>query len=129
MTARAKRVWWIAVAGLLVSGGTTLFFSHSHAVDGLSGKDIAQIRNLVRHEVWRYPLSTWSLADVRYMPSRLWRVCKTRIDQPTQWQNMSGQATWTNSQFGHFPDDVWMVSTSGGEVFLVQKLKGRWHVI
>ena len=112
MTARARRMsCGIALAGLLLGGGMTLFLCRSQAANGLSGQDVAQIRKLVRNEVWRqFTLHPWSLANLRHMPRQLWRTCRARIDQPTQWQNMH------TLQPGYYPDpnDTWLVQTSNG---------------
>jgi hypothetical protein len=129
MTARARQMsWGITLVGLLLGGGTILFLSRAQAVNGLSGQDIAQIRKRVRSEVWGDALPKWSLANARDLPRRLWRTCKTRVEPPTQWQNISGQPTQINGQFSFTPADTWMVFTSDGRAFLLQKVKGSWQI-
>jgi hypothetical protein len=114
MTTCAKRVsWGMAIAGVLLVGETALFLSRSQAVNGLSGQDVTQIRTRVHGEVWRR-YTTPPKSSLANVSRRLWRAWETRIDPPTQWENVSGRPTWKNGQFGFFPEDTRVVSTSDG---------------
>src|SRR6516162_11922199 len=107
--------------------GATLLLTPSKAVDGLSRQDVSQIRTRVHGEVWRR-YSTLPKSSLANLCRRLWRAWEARIDPPAQWANVSGQPTWNNGQFGFFRENTWVVSVSDGEVFLLQKVKGRWHI-
>ena len=62
------------------------------------------------------------------MPGGIRRALETKIDPPEKWDDVSGQHTERNGQSTNWEEHTWVVSTSDGELFLLQKSAGHWGV-
>ena len=118
----------VAFVSLLLVGAAELGFRRIQVVDGLSRHDIVQIRNSVRSEIWRQSFPGGSLGYVKRIPRHVWRALATNVDPPERWDNVSGQHTERNGQSTNFAENSWVVLTSDGDGFLLEKRAGHWWV-
>jgi hypothetical protein len=49
-------------------------------VAGLTGKDVIQVRQAIRKELWHQALPSWSVYSLRYLTGRVFSVCRAKIE-------------------------------------------------
>jgi len=100
----------------------------NRAVTRLPRKDIVQIQHVVRLEMWRFAATRLSVSKMGHAPRQMWRSVLNRIEPPSDWQDLSGQPTMINGKAATFPQQTWLIFTTQGDCFTVDKREGRWRI-
>ena len=127
MTRRKKIILFLAAAAVFLALALTVWFpGRTPPVKGLSSQDIREIRRRVRVEVWNRHVPPWRQLHLKYLARDLRGALLTVVEPPQQWDNVSGQHAQIDGQSTEYPDDSWLVLTTDGEAYLLQKIGGHW---
>lgn len=129
MTILTKRVSYRVACAILLAAGIAALLPADPAFNGLSPKDVAQIRRIVRSEILRSTAARLSLFRIRHAPRQIWRSVWNRITPPDQWQDLTGVTQTKDGESSAFPQNTWMIPTAEGDLFLVDKTRGHWRII
>lgn len=128
MTILKRGICYGVACTVLVVVGIIALLPADRAVNGLPSKDIVEIRHVVRIEMWRSAATRLSISRIRHAPRQIWRSVLNRIVPPYDWEDLSGQPTMINGQAATFPQDTWLIITTQGDVFTVDKKQGNWRI-
>src|SRR5579859_2823050 len=103
MTIFTKRVSCGVACGVLLAAVITALLPTAPAFNGLSRKDVSQIRHIVRSEILRSAAARLSLFRIRHAPRQVWRSVWNRITPPEQWQDLTGVTHTKNGESSVFP--------------------------
>ena len=137
MTRRKKIILFLAAAAVLLAVALTVWFPGlTPPVKGLSSQDIKEIRGPVQRQIWYLfchlymPRLPYRLlhAHAKQIPFIMRETFLTTVAPPQQWDNVSGQDTVINGQTTVWPDNTWIVPTSDGQAYVLQKIGGQWRL-
>jgi hypothetical protein len=121
MTVLKKRIFYGLGCAVLIAAGIYALLPADPAVNGLSRKDVVQIRDMVRSEISRSATKRLSLSRISHSPRQVWRSVRNRVTPPDQWQDLAGVTSMKSGEFSTLPKNTWLITTTEGDVFIVEK--------
>ena len=128
-TKPARRVSYGVACAFLLAAGIAALLPAAPTFNGLPGKDVAQIRHIVRSEILRSATTRLSLLRIRHAPGQVWRSVWNRVTPPDRWQDLTGVTQTKSGETSTFLPNTWMIPTTEGDLFFVDKSQGQWRII
>jgi hypothetical protein len=128
MTILKRRICYGVACTVLVAAGMVALLPADRVLNGLPHKDIVEIQHMVRIEMWQFVGTMLSSSRIVHAPRQVWRSVLNRISPPYEWQDLSGQTMMINRQTSTYPQNTWLVITTQGDLFTVDKAQGHWRI-
>ena len=128
MTILNKRVFYGLGCAVLIAAGISALLPADPAVNGLSHKDVVQIRDIVRGEIWRSPQRGCHSPGLAIRLARFGVRFVTGLRRRTSGQDLAGEPLMKSGESSTLPENTWLITTTEGDVFIVEKREGYWRI-